>query len=397
MGNEEYATMHDDGHFDENLRLFCRSLRRAGVPVGPARIADALEAVRLTGVTRRDDLHAALRAVLIGDPSRYPLFERVFDLYFRRPGLLARAADAAASIGAGREPSPGLPAAPGASGDAAPRSGARDRDAAGTASAREALGNKDFAAMTADEEAWLREYLRDAVLPLPARPTRRYLPHPRGDRHDPRRTLARMPRTGGELLHFARRRRRRRPAELVLLCDVSGSMHRYTRAFLLFAHALARRHPGFKAFVFGTRLTPIGHHLAHPDADRALKRIAGEVRDFDGGTRIAHCLGQFNRRWGRRVLARGASVVLLTDGLERGAAGRLGRETALLARSCRQLLWLNPMLRYEAFEPLAGGIRAMLPHVDRFLPAHNADSIIGLGRALSEAARVRRAAAVEAA
>jgi uncharacterized protein with von Willebrand factor type A (vWA) domain len=180
-----------------------------------------------------------------------------------------------------------------------------------------------------------------------------------------------MMRCHGHPVQLARRRQRERQPALVLLCDISGSMSIYSRVFLLFAHTLAARHRSVHSFVFGTRLTNISHWLRDRDADRALQHISVQVPDWDGGTRIADCLQRFNVDWSRRVLSSNASVVLLCDGLERGSAAELGFQMQRLRRSCRQLIWMNPMLRFAGFEPKASGIRAMQPHVDRLVSAHN--------------------------
>jgi uncharacterized protein with von Willebrand factor type A (vWA) domain len=212
--------------------------------------------------------------------------------------------------------------------------------------------------------------------------TRRFMACEHGNRYDMRRTLARMTGNNRDLLEIARKRRRERPTDLVLLCDISGSMTRYSRSFLLFAHTLAVRHRAMFAFVFGTRLTNISRRLHKRDADDFLALIAADVEDWDGGTRIAHCLRVFNKEWGRRVLAHNATLILLSDGLERDAGSDLEFEMQRLQRSCRQLIWVNPMLRFDGFEPRASGIRRMLPYVDRFLPAHNIDSLLQLGKLL---------------
>jgi len=223
-------------------------------------------------------------------------------------------------------------------------------------------------------------------LPATARSinTRRYCASSRGHRYDLRRSMRLMMQSDGEPLRLAHFRKRRRRQALVLLCDISGSMSRYSRMFLHYAHAMARHQRAVHAFVFGTRLTNIGRWLRDRDADKALSRISTEVPDWDGGTRIADCLEVFNVHWSRRVLSGNATVVLLCDGLERDSHSELSFQMQRLRRSCSELIWMNPMLRYEAFEPKATGIRAMLPHVDRFVAAHNVASISKLARLLVE-------------
>jgi uncharacterized protein with von Willebrand factor type A (vWA) domain len=169
---------------------------------------------------------------------------------------------------------------------------------------------------------------------------------------------------------------------MVLICDISGSMSSYSRMFLFFAHCMTRNLPTVHSFVFGTRLTNISHRLATADADQALERVARDVRDWDGGTRIAESLRCFNRLWTRRVLSRRSVVLLLCDGLERDSESDLAFQMARLRRSCGQLIWLNPLLRFAEFEPRASGIRQMLPNVDVFRPAHNVDSLSALSAVL---------------
>jgi uncharacterized protein with von Willebrand factor type A (vWA) domain len=200
-----------------------------------------------------------------------------------------------------------------------------------------------------------------------------------------RRSLKRMMQNDGQLVELAKKRRSKRPPALVLICDISGSMSRYSRIFLHFAHALRAQNPELHTFVFATRLTNISRRLADRDCDQALAEVAAAVSDWDGGTRIADCIERFNVDWSRRVLARDAVVILLSDGLERDSETNLEFQMQRLKRSCRQLIWLNPMLRYADFEPKAAGIRAMLPQVDLFLPAHNVDSLSALCTVLRQA------------
>jgi uncharacterized protein with von Willebrand factor type A (vWA) domain len=225
--------------------------------------------------------------------------------------------------------------------------------------------------------------LREKCYPARLQQARRYRASLAGQQFDLRRSMRRLLKHDGELLQLARQRRRLRPQTLVLLCDISGSMSRYSRVFLQYAHALASRTRFVHVFVFGTRLTNITRWLRNSDVDVALQRLSLQVADWDGGTRIADSLHRFNREWGRRVLAGNASVVLLSDGFERDSDNVLEFEMQRLQRSCRELIWMNPMLRYEKFEARASGIRAMLPHVDRFVPAHNLESISELGRLLA--------------
>jgi len=224
------------------------------------------------------------------------------------------------------------------------------------------------------------------------RPTRRFAPDPRGARADMRATLRAALRSGG-IVELRRKSRRMRPPPLVVLCDISGSMSRYSRMFLHFMHAITNDRDRVFTFVFGTRLTNITRYLRFKDVDLALDKVAEAVADWSGGTRIGHCLVDFNLYWSRRVLGQGAVVILITDGLDRDVGVGLAHEMDRLHRSCRRLIWLNPLLRYEGFEPKSLGMRAMLPHVDEFRPVHNLDSLENLVTVLSAPAPRRLTAA----
>jgi len=381
-----------DSRLAENIVRFCRTLRSAGLPVGPGQVVDACRAVARTGIERRNDFRAALRAVLVNDPAQFAVFDQAFHVYFRNPRLFERMLGLLLpTLEQDRQHE---------SADAAIRrlleaiAGTATReddqvvveiDRAGSWSRREFLRQKDFDAMSLEELAEARRLLREGTDFLRPVPTRRFRADPFGRRYDLRRTLRLMLRTNGQLVELARKRKRQSLPTLVLICDISGSMSRYSRMFLHFAHALSASGRDVHSFVFGTRLTNITHWLVDKDVDRALDRVASEVVDWDGGTRIADCLACFNRDWGRRVLSGRSVVVLLSDGLERDSEADLGFQAARLARTAGEFVWLNPMLRFDEFEPLARGIRALLPHVDRFLPAHNVASLTGLAHLLAGA------------
>jgi uncharacterized protein with von Willebrand factor type A (vWA) domain len=382
------------GRLAMNILHFCRTLRQAGMPVGPGAVVDSLAAVVTTGIRRRDDFHAALRAILVRSPGEFRIFDQAFHVYFSDPRLLNRLM----SLPALPRDAAGLPVERVihqlmASLQADPESDTgekrSDSDRSGQHSAWEVLRHKDFEQMNAVELAESRFMLRESVHPARKIRTRRFRSSGSGSRYDLRRSMRIMWRNDGELIELALRRRQERPPSLVLLCDISGSMSRYSRMFLQYAHALSRRYPVVHVFVFGTRLTNISRLLRDCDADRALGKVVGGVPDWDGGTRIADCLQTFNFEWSRRVLAGGASVVLLSDGLERDSGSRLSGQMQRLRHSCRELIWMNPMLRYEAFEPRASGIRAMLPHVSRFVPAHNVASVTALAQMLARSSRMR--------
>jgi hypothetical protein len=383
------------GRLAENVVHFVRVLRAAGLPVGPARTLAALEAVEAVGLANREDFRAALAAVLVSRYEQLPIFEQAFDLFWRNPKLLEKLIASLLPKAFARTgeppPEPELPARiaqamlPPAQPDL-PREDDDeiDLDAAFTMSPREILQHKDFETMTAEELAAVRRMLRNLRLPLPELPTRRTAPSTRGHRVDLRATLRRATGAAGALSPLAWRRRQKRTPPLVVLCDISGSMDRYARMLLHFLHAITNDRDRVHVLLFGTRLTNITRHLKHRDVDVALSRVTTAVSDWAGGTRIGACLEDFNRRWSRRLLGQNAIVLLISDGLDAEGGAGLAAQAERLHKSCRRLVWLNPLLRYEGFEARPAGIKAMLPHVDDFLPVHNLESLTELAAALED-------------
>lgn len=383
------------GKLAENVMHFGRVLRAAGLPVGPDRVLDALRALEVTGIARREDFYWTLASVFLGRRDQIDLYDQAFRAFWRDPGLYARVRrlpDVRGRIPLrSREPElsarvaqallPRLRTAP--EGPAIERV---TFDASLTFSARESLQSMDFESMTNEELAAARAAVARLRLRLPELATRRHVPDARGARIDPRASLRACLRAGGATLPLRRRSLRRRAPPVVALADVSGSMSRYTRMFLHFLHALANQHGRVHAFTFGTRLTPITRQLRHRDADAALAGVARQVRDWSGGTRIGACLRAYNVIWSRR-LGEDAVVLLISDGLDCEGAEDLERQAERLAKSCRRLIWLNPLLRYPGFEAKPAGIKAMLPHVDEFLPAHNLQSLADLARTLEKETR----------
>lgn len=383
-----------EGRLAENILLFCRTLRRAGLAVGPGRVIEAGSAVLRTGIERRDDFYYALRAVLVNDPAQFRLFDQAFHIYFRNPRLLERMiglllpaierdADNRDTESAIRR----LMESFGNGESAGKEEAVIDIDGSASYSRREVLRQRDFEQMSLEEQREAKELLRNDMDFIKDVPTRRFRPYPFGHRYDLRRSMQLMLHNNGQLIELARMKRRTRSPALVLICDISGSMSSYSRIFLHFAHALSANRRSVHSFVFGTRLTNISHRLLDKDVDRALALVAEDVLDWDGGTRIADCLERFNVDWGRRVLAGRSVVILLSDGLERDSESDLGFQMQRLRMTCDRLIWLNPMLRFEEFEPKAMGIRAMLPNVDLFLPAHNLESLSQLAQILAQGAR----------
>jgi uncharacterized protein with von Willebrand factor type A (vWA) domain len=263
------------------------------------------------------------------------------------------------------------------------------QDAVLTVSDQERLQQMDFEAMSAAEIEEAKREIRRLTLPLDQRRTRRLRPDPLGPVTDLKRTIRSSLRQGGEILTIARNRKQTRTPPLVVLCDISGSMARYAQILLHFLHAVTNDRDRVSVFLFGTRLTNITRQLRHRDAEVAFQMISHVVPDWSGGTRIGEAIASFNRLWARRVLGQGAVVLLITDGLDREGAAGLSEAMDRLHRSCRRLIWLNPLLRWSGFEPKSQGIRAMLPHVDEFRPVHNLASLRALVDLLSRPAPPR--------
>lgn len=374
-----------------NLMHFARALRAAGLPVGPGKLLQAVEAVEAVGIGNRTDFYWALHAVFVNRRDQREVFDQAFHVFWRNPDILKRMIGLLLPTIRTESPYTQDPlsrrvadalrgTAPEAEG---PEKSEIEVDAAFTVSAQERLQEKDFEKMSAAEMAEAKRMLARIALPVAEVTTRRHRPDPRGPRVDPRATLRRMLRSGGDLADLARRSRRTRPPPLVVLCDISGSMTRYSRMLLHFMHAVSNDRDRVHSFVFGTRLTNITRHLRHKDVDVALDAVSAAVADWSGGTRIGTALHAFNRTWARRVLGQGAVVLLITDGLDRDAGEGLAAEAERLHKSCRRLVWLNPLLRWEGFAPKSSGIRALLPHVDDFRPVHNLNSLAGLADALN--------------
>lgn len=379
------------GRLAQNILYFARALRAAGLPVGPGSVIDAVRAVEVAGLGDRVDFRATLRAVFVKKHEQALIFEQAFDIFWRRRGLVDKLIAMMSPIA--EPPKPEQAKAPAGStrvSDAMFKREAEkverpqlELDYRLTMSNDEVLQRKDFAQMTADEIARARKLIERMELDRDDLRTRRMTPDPRGQRIDPRRSFRRSLRAGGASIELARCSPATRKPPIVAVCDISGSMSDYTRVFLHFLHALTERRGRVHTFLFGTRLSNVTRALRHKDPDEALAECSASVEDWSGGTRIAVSLHHFNQLWSRRVLGQGATLLLFTDGLEREGGADLSREMERLHKSCRRLIWLNPLLRYDRFEAKAQGIRAMLPHVDEFRPIHNLASIDDLVKALA--------------
>jgi hypothetical protein len=381
----------------DNIVHFARVLRGAGMAIGPDRVLAALAAVELVGLQRRDDVHAALSAVMLERHEQQALFDAAFDTFWRDPKLLEqmmylllpkisgrgdkqrtpRVNRLAEALAAPRAPEPPNPA----------NHGAKEElqfETHFTFSERERLQKADFETMTTAEFELAKKLAEE--LPLPVQPVRRRRHEAatsarHGGRLDLRATLQHMARQPHTLKPLYTRPREELPS-LVVLIDISGSMDRYSRLLLHYVHGLMRRALRVHTLTFGTRLTHITRCLRERDPDVALRLADEQVQDWKGGTRIASALHEFNRLWARRLLGANAAVLLVTDGLDRDEHGDLSAAAAQLHRMAHQVVWLNPLLRYDGFQAKACGVRALLPHVDRFLPVHNLASLADLGDAL---------------
>jgi len=377
----------------ENIVYFARALRTAGIPLGPGSVLDALAAVQAAGIGTRDDFYWTLHTVFVKRHEQSILFDQAFRIFFKRRNYLEQLMGMT------------LPQVEGAPQNDAQEALQRVQDALfqseklqrevqeleldmrQTVSDQEVLQRKDFAQMTAAEVEAAKRAIQRLVLPLDEVKTRRLAPDRNGRVMDMRRTLRASMKGGGDFIDLKYLGPKTKMPPIVALLDISGSMTDYTRLFLHFLHAVTDARKRVHSFLFGTRLTNVTRALKSKDPDEALAACTASVLDWSGGTRIATSLAEFNKKWARRVLTQGAIVLLITDGLERDPDDRLAFEIDRLHRSCRRLIWLNPLLRYEGFEAKAKGIQAILPHVDEFRPIHNLDSLEDLCRSLSVAGR----------
>ncbi|MEZ5674772.1 hypothetical protein SAMN06265173_102260 [Thalassovita litoralis] len=391
----------DNPKLTHNITYFARALRKAGLPIGPGRVIDAIRAVEAAGFTDKRDFYWTLHACFVNRPEHRAVFSQIFRLYWRDPRYMehmmammlpairgvqedrpAQAAEkrAAQALLDGQLPDVPQP-------EEAEEETKIEVDASMTMSSEERLKTLDFEQMSAEEMAQAKRMLARLSLPVKPIPSRRAQTSLQGRRIDWRRTMRGAMRRGGELHDIALKAPKPRWPNLVVLCDISGSMSQYSRMVLHFLHAVANEKGAgwakVHAFTFGTRLTNITRHLATRDVDQALHAAGAEAQDWEGGTRIGDCLHAFNRDWSRRVMGQGAVVLLITDGLDRGDARALEKEVERLHLSARRLIWLNPLLRWDGFAPKATGIKAMLPHVDAFRAGHSIATLEELAAAIS--------------
>ena len=358
---------------------FGRVLREAGLEIGPGRVADALRALDAVDLARQEDVYFSLRQTLVSRHDELDLFDRAYSAWFLRAPVLppVRQRTAAETLTrVGESPTDRLRA-----GETDEQPGEDPLELG--ASGHELLRDKDFAELSGDELRRIRELIGRIARTRPQRLSRRRTADARGDRLDVRRLIRHSLRTGGDPLDRPFRARKDVPRKLVVLCDVSGSMDSYARALLLFLHAVVGTGRGVEAFAFGTRLSRLTPDLATRDPDAALARCTEAVVDWGSGTRIGASLREFNEVYGRRALSRGAIVLIVSDGWEREDPELVGREMAKLARAAYAVVWVNPLKGNPEYQPLAGGMRAALPYVDRFLPGHNLRSLEELAAVLA--------------
>ncbi|WP_425070937.1 vWA domain-containing protein [Sagittula sp. S175] len=392
----------DNPRLAQNIIHFARALRRAGLPVGPGRVIDAIRAVEAAGFTNRMDFYWTLHACFVNKPEHRIVFAQIFRLYWRDPRYLehmmslmlpavrgvqenkaAQSAEKRAAQALLGDEMPDIPEQ-----EEEQEDGTQiEVDASFTISTEEKLKTLDFEQMSLDEIAQAKKMLSRLTLPVKPIESRRSQASSMGKRTDYRRTIRDALRKGGEIRSIAHAKPRLRWPNLVVLCDISGSMSQYSRMVLHFLHAVANeKGQGWAkvhAFTFGTRLTNITRHLATRDVDASLKAAGAEAQDWQGGTRIGQCLHDFNHHWTRRVMGQGAVVLLITDGLDRDDPAALEKEMERLHLSSKRLIWLNPLLRWDGFAPKATGIRTMLPHVDSFRAGHSIQSLEQLAEAIS--------------
>jgi uncharacterized protein len=363
---------------------FGRVLRRMGLPAGPDRVVEFVRAVEELDVTRREDVYWAGRITMYSNPDHLEVYDRAFRLFWdgEEPPRIVSPPKTMLSLSAAED-------------SVQPPKKTVEKSEKGQEAVRlryspvDVLRKKDFADCTPEEFAELHRLMADLNLSGDLRRSRRLAPAPRG-RRDARRTLRDALRTGGEPLRHRYRKARDQPRRVVLLCDVSGSMASYSRALLRFMHASVASGESVEAFVLGTRLTRVTRELADRDPDRALDEASRSVEDWSGGTRLGDTIKEFVDRWGQRGMARGAVVVILSDGWDRGDVGVLAEQMSRIERLAHRVIWVNPLKAAPGYQPLARGMAAALPHVDVFLTGHNFESLEELARAISGVADSER-------
>jgi len=380
------AESTQSGNLLRNCVLFGRMLRMLGVEITPSQMVDLVDSLQYVNIGSRQDFKNSARAVLINRREQLPLFEEAFDLFWQARGesmvlgldmgqLLQKQQEKLEVYRRNPQNEDNKQSTP----DEEP-----EEERLLTYSDREILRRKDFTRLDADEMAAVRRMMLQTQWRIEPRRTRRTVRATQGNRIDLRRTVRQNLRHGGELLHLAHKERKVKRRPVVLLCDISGSMERYSRVLLQFIYVVTSRLDRVESFVFSTRLTRITRQLRRRNVDEALREASAVVHDWAGGTRIGEAIKTFNYQWARRVLGQGAIVMIISDGWDRGDIALLEREMDRLHRSCHRLIWLNPLLGATDYQPLVRGIKVALPHVDDFLPVHNLASLEQLAALLAE-------------
>ena len=378
-----------DGHFLHNLTLFGDMLRRVGLEVGTGNMLDLVRATDHVSVGNRGEFYQAARSILVHRKQDLPIFDEAFQVFWRKPANSATTMDLRSmgeqrrfrkpQVGTSRDDEPeGTGSIEGEPDD----DSVQNVDLSRTYSAVEVFRQKDFSEFTSREMAEARIMMANLTWDLGQRRTRRLSPGRTG-RLDLRRTMRRSLKYGGEFLEMTYRSPKDKSRSLVLICDVSGSMERYTRMLLQFIHTIAGGFNHFEAFLFATRLTRITRSLKYRSIDQSIDEVSKSVPDWAGGTRIGDAIKTFNYQWLRRVLRGQAVVLIISDGWDRGDPELLAREASRLQRSCHRLIWLNPLLGSPSYQPLTQGMKAAMPYVDDFLPVHNLSSLESLAHHLS--------------
>ena len=395
--NKEISMEKDEGRLPENIMNFGRVLRAAGLPIGPGQIIMAAKSVAQIGITDREIFYWTLHAVYVNRREHREIFDQAFHIFWKNPHLLERMMQMVLPTfktgGAKtndkeiiRRVSDALNQEVNQQQQNKADIGEQEieLDAVMTFSDTEILQDMDFEKMTAIELESARIAISRLILPLKEIPSRRYTLNAPSGIVDLQNTLRASLKRAGDDIPLKYKRIRTKPPALIALCDISGSMTRYSRMLLHFMHTITNARSEVHTFLFGTRLTNVTRYLRNKDVDDSLEKASQAVNDWSGGTRIGECLHDFNLRWARRVLSRGSIVLLISDGLDRDAGIGLSKEVDKIKRSCNRLIWLNPLLRFDQFSPKSMGVRAILPYVDEFRPVHSLNSLAELAEALGK-------------
>ena len=380
---------------------FCRVLRRAGLKITSGRIIDLFRSFDVLDITDLQNLYIAGKANLVCSQEEQALYDALFRQYWFDERASRSEADDSVEMEApfgdegeegssqeGGKPSdegeaegegkdrPGLPSEEDSDAGAEPGEPGDDEEGIPSYSPAEVLSSKDFSTFEADQVAELRRIIAKLVPKLATKISRRKRPDMRSQEVDLRRSVKRSIRTGGEVLRLFRRKRRIQKTQIILLCDVSGSMDSYSQFLIQFLYSLQNEIKSLRTFVFSTRLTDATPYLRHKDVGQALRRLSQEVHDWSGGTQIGNCLKTFNFDYGRTVLNSRTIVIIISDGWDRGDTEVLSQEMDRLRRKCYRLIWLNPLLGSPGYRPIDRGMRTALPFCDEFMSAHNLDSLV---------------------